>query len=52
MSLMNNVTLLVLFALTVISFFWGIYKTTKTQKKIYLYYTVPFIGVVTWMFFI
>jgi len=49
---MNNTIVLAGFILSVILFFWGIYKTTKTQKKIYLLYIVPFLALIIGMFFI
>jgi len=49
---MQNIFILVLFIVTIASFFWGIYKTSKTQKKVYLWYALPFMLLILGMFFI
>lgn len=49
---MTNGVILAGFALAVLLFFVGIYKTTKTQKKIYILYMLPFLTMIIGMFFI
>ena len=39
------------FIIVVILFFWGIYKAVKTQELIYALALLPFMFLLTWMFF-
>ena len=43
---------LTLFIVIIVLFFWGVYKTVKTQKKIYTLAMLPFILLMFGMFFI
>jgi hypothetical protein len=47
---MTNAVILMIFTVSVILFFWGAYKTAKTQKKIYLLAFVPFLLLIVGMF--
>lgn len=47
---MNNLTLLIVFLVAIILFFWGIVKTIKTQKKIYIFAMLPFFLLMVGMF--
>jgi len=47
---MTNSMILLLFLSTVVLFFWGVYRTVKTQKKIYLLAFFPFILLIITMF--
>lgn len=49
---MTNAVILAVFIVSVILFFWGIYKAIKTQKKIYLLAFTPFLFLMVGMFFI
>lgn len=43
---------LILFLFIVGLFFWGVYKASKTQKKVYLFAMLPFVLLLVGMFFI
>jgi len=49
---MSNALILALFLLGIVLFFWGIYKTIKTQKTIYTLAMLPFVLLLVAMFFI
>ncbi len=49
---MSNLVILTIFTVSVILFFWGVHKTVKTQKKIYLLAFVPFMLLMVGMFFL
>ena len=49
---MSNAVILMIFAVSVILFFWGVHKAVKTQKKIYLLAFIPFILLIIGMFFL
>ncbi len=49
---MNNLTLIILFLVTVTLFFWGVWKALKTQKSVYMWAMVPFFGLMVGIFFI
>jgi len=38
--------------LSIVLFFWGVYKTVKTQALIYMLALLPFLIMLTWMFVI
>jgi len=42
---------LILFIVIIGLFFWGVYKTVKTQKKIYLFAMFPFVLLLSVMFY-
>jgi len=47
---MSNTFFLVLVALVIAVFFWGIHKLVKTQKKTYLIALLPFVALIGMMF--
>ncbi|MDQ7086212.1 MAG: hypothetical protein Q9M36_15495 [Sulfurovum sp.] len=47
---MSNLVILALFTLSVILFFWGIYKALKTQKTLYTLALLPFVLLILAMF--
>ena len=49
-SKMTNAVILTIFTVSVLLFFWGVYKMVKTQKKIYLLAFVPFLLLIAGMF--
>ncbi len=49
---MNNATILGLFILAIVSFFWGTYKSMKTQETRYMLATLPFIFLILGMFLV
>lgn len=38
--------------LSIVLFFWGIYKAVRTQKLVYALAFLPFLLLIAWMFFI
>ncbi|MCB4754570.1 MAG: hypothetical protein LGB62_05830 [Sulfurovum sp.] len=49
---MNNLILILIFLMTLILFFWGIWKALRTQKVIYMAAMIPFFGLMVAMFFL
>jgi len=49
---MNNLTVILIFLVTVTLFFWGVFKALKTQKTVYMLAMVPFFAVMIGMFFL
>ncbi len=49
---MNNLTIILIFLVTVILFFWGVFKALKTQKIIYMLAMAPFFLLMVGIFFI
>ena len=49
---MNNFTLIGIFLVTLVLFFWGVYKALKTQKVVYMTAMVPFFALMIGIFFI
>jgi len=49
---MNNLTVILVFLVTVTLFFWGVYRAIKTQRVIYMLAMVPFFMVMIGMFFL
>jgi hypothetical protein len=47
---MTNAVILMIFTVSVLLFFWGVYKMVKTQKKIYLLAFIPFLLLIAGMF--
>jgi len=49
---MNNLTLILIFLITLILFFWGVFKALKTQKTVYMLAMVPFFLLMVGLFFL
>ena len=49
---MNNLTLIVIFLVTLVLFFWGVYKALRTQRVVYMLAMIPFFGLMVGLFFI
>ena len=49
---MNDKILILIFLVTLILFFWGIWKAMKTQQTIYMLAMVPFFGLMVGIFFL
>jgi len=49
---MTSAEILASFLVSVILFFWGVFKAVKTQKKIYLLAFIPLLMLIVGMFFI
>jgi len=49
---MNNLTLILIFLVTLVLFFWGVFKAVKTQKVTYMLAMVPFFMLMIGIFFI
>lgn len=49
---MNNLTLILIFLVTLVLFFWGVWKALRTQKVIYMSAMVPFFLLMVGIFFI
>lgn len=49
---MNNLTLILIFLITLILFFWGVWRALKTQKVVYMAAMIPFFGLMIGIFFL
>jgi hypothetical protein len=49
---MNNLTVIVIFLVTLLLFFWGVFKALRTQKTIYMLAMVPFFFIMIGIFFL
>jgi len=49
---MNNLMLITIFFVTLVLFFWGVWKAVKTQKTVYMLAMVPFFMLMVGIFFI
>jgi hypothetical protein len=49
---MNNLTLILIFLVTLVLFFWGVWKALKTQRTVYMLAMVPFFGLMVGIFFL
>jgi hypothetical protein len=47
---MNNAVVLIVFLFSIVLFFWGIFKTLSTQRKIYSLAFLPFLLLMLGMF--
>ena len=50
--IMNNLMLITIFFVTLVLFFWGVWKAVKTQKTVYMLAMVPFFMLMVGIFFI
>jgi len=48
----NNLTLIVIFLVTLVLFFWGVWKALRTQRVIYMVAMVPFFALMVGIFFL
>jgi len=49
---MKDWMLIALFLVTLVLFFWGVFKALKTQKVVYMLAMVPFFGLMVGLFFL
>jgi len=49
---MSNLTVILIFLVTLILFFWGVFKALKTQNTLYMLAMLPFFLLMVGMFFL
>jgi hypothetical protein len=49
---MNNLTVIMIFLVTLLLFFWGVFKALRTQKTIYMLAMMPFFLLMVGIFFL
>jgi len=49
---MNNLMIILIFLVTLVLFFWGVWKTLKSQRKVYMLAMIPFFGLMIGIFFL
>ncbi len=49
---MNNLTLIVIFLVTLVLFFWGVFKALRTQRVVYMTAMIPFFALMIGIFFL
>ncbi len=49
---MTDTLLIAVFFITLVLFFWGVWKALRTQKVVYMLAMVPFFGLMIGIFFL